>query len=406
MGYIYAGEVERCNGVTDDTHQKHERAWKRWVAWLDRVGLQDNPHLLGFKCPTKARLVGGFAISIRRGEHSAPRYDSPLGAGTVRQTLSNLASAFTINDHADPRHNDEGDIHPHLKNILRAFSRNDPKCEPQKAITPMLLAYLYKRTDNFAQHIADLCNGAFFFACRSCEYSQTKGTRKTKIITLGNIGFRTRNRVITDPALFSTAETVSITFVNQKNENNYETVTQHSNTHPTQNPVAIWASIYNRVINIPGASPSSNINIFFNQSTKQVESITADQIRVSLQWAAAELGYERLGYHSHEVGCHSIRSGAAMAMYLNKVPTFTIMLQGRWCSDAFLRYIRKQVKEFSAGVSAAMVKNDMYEFYNVPDCLEHLQDEDPRTPGNSASLTSSYNGSSAVTAFTRHHIFK
>ena len=269
----------------------------------------------------------------------------------------------------------------------------------------MLLAYLFKRSDNFSQHIADLCNGAFFFACRSCEYAKTKGTRKTEIITLGNICFRTRNRVITDPALFSSAETVSITFVNQKNENNYETVTQHSNTHPNQNPVVIWASIYNRVINIPGASSSSTINSFYNHSTKQVETITADQIRDSLQWAASELGHERLGYHPHEVGCHSIRSGAAMAMYLNKVPTFTIMLQGRWCSDAFLRYIRKQVKEFSAGVSAAMVSSDTYNFYTMPDCLAHHQDEDPRTPSNSASLTSSFNGSSAVTAFTRHHIF-
>jgi hypothetical protein len=40
-----------------------------------------------------------------------------------------------------------------------------------------------------------------------------------------------------------------------------------------------------------------------------------------------------------------------MAMFLAKVPVYTIMLLGRWSSDDFLRYIRKQVKEFSKGIS-------------------------------------------------------
>jgi hypothetical protein len=39
-----------------------------------------------------------------------------------------------------------------------------------------------------------------------------------------------------------------------------------------------------------------------------------------------------------------------MAMYLACVPVFTIMLLSRWLSDTFLRYIRKQVKEFSSGI--------------------------------------------------------
>ncbi len=44
-----------------------------------------------------------------------------------------------------------------------------------------------------------------------------------------------------------------------------------------------------------------------------------------------------------DVEMHSIRSGAAMAMYLGECPVFMIMLIGCWSSDAFLRYIRKQV---------------------------------------------------------------
>jgi len=42
----------------------------------------------------------------------------------------------------------------------------------------------------------------------------------------------------------------------------------------------------------------------------------------------------------------------------------TIMLVGRWNSDAFLAYIEKQVREFTKGVSTRMLQNNT--FYNTP----------------------------------------
>jgi hypothetical protein len=53
-----------------------------------------------------------------------------------------------------------------------------------------------------------------------------------------------------------------------------------------------------------------------------------------------------------------------MAMCLAGVPVYTIMLLGRWSSDAFLRYIHKQIKEFSKGISKKMLTND--EFFTIP----------------------------------------
>jgi len=44
-----------------------------------------------------------------------------------------------------------------------------------------------------------------------------------------------------------------------------------------------------------------------------------------------------------------------MAMYLADIPVFTIMLLGHWSSDAFLRYIRKQMKEFSTEICQKMI---------------------------------------------------
>ena len=270
----------------------------------------------------------------------------------------------------------------------------------------MLLAYLLKSKNKFSRTIAELINGAFSFACRSCEYSKVSGTRKTKIVTIRGIRFRKGNRLLKYKSQFHTADSVSITFVNQKNESCYETVTQHKNSQTLQNLVILWAGIVNRILNIPGATINSPVNTFYNDITKRIEYITSDQILKSLRWAAGELGFDRLGFHPEEIGCHSIRSGAAMVIISPKrVQTYTVMLQGRWCSDAFLRYIRKQVQEFSQGVSEAMICAETYSFFTIPELCNENEDTDPRIPNDPRSLTSSYNGNSAASRHTRNHIF-
>ncbi len=79
--------------------------------------------------------------------------------------------------------------------------------------------------------------------------------------------------------------------------------------------------------------------------------------------AAQSLGLDILGFHPNQIGLHSARSGATMAMFFAGVPVFTIMLLGRGSSDAFMRYIRKQVLEFSLGRSFKMFQNK--EFFTV-----------------------------------------
>ena len=75
----------------------------------------------------------------------------------------------------------------------------------------------------------------------------------------------------------------------------------------------------------------------------------------SLRAAVTAIGEEKLGFKSSEIGTHPIRSGAAMAMFLGECPVYTIMMIGRWSSDAFLRYNRKQVEQFSHNVAQRMI---------------------------------------------------
>jgi hypothetical protein len=91
---------------------------------------------------------------------------------------------------------------------------------------------------------------------------------------------------------------------------------------------------------------------------------TGSILLTRLRRAAQSLGPDILGFNHKQIGLHSARSGAAMAMYLAGVPVFTIMLLGHWSSDAFLRYIRKQVQEFSSGVSSKMIQRS--DFFTIP----------------------------------------
>jgi len=77
-----------------------------------------------------------------------------------------------------------------------------------------------------------------------------------------------------------------------------------------------------------------------------------------LRLATTTIGPDVLGFSPSDIGLHSARSRAVMAMYLSGMPVFTILLLGRWSSKAFLCYIRKQVQEFSSGISTKMIQQE------------------------------------------------
>ena len=77
---------------------------------------------------------------------------------------------------------------------------------------------------------------------------------------------------------------------------------------------------------------------------------------------------------------HSIRSGSAMAMYLDEVPIYTIIILGRWLSIAFIQYTRKQVQMFSHNVSKRMIKNR--HFMHIPSYNPRVSRQDPRLRNN------------------------
>ena len=270
---------------------------------------------------------------------------------------------------------------------MRGYTNLDPAPKGQKAITPNVIREHFQGQDgsNEQAAIADLFASAFFFAMRSCEYLSVPGTRRTKRLCLRNLRFFKGNRELShnNPYL-ENADTVSVTFEFQKNDERNDTVTQYRTNDPVLCPVIRWAAVVRRVLSLQGTDRDSAVNTYFDPITKKNKLITAITALAALRRTVTRMGKDRLGYTADEMGTHSIRSGTAMAMYLDRTPVYTIMLLGRWSSDAFLRYIRKQVQNFSQGVSRRMIRNP--EFFTIPEELD-TPSEDPHAPGLSQNFS-------------------
>jgi len=159
----------------------------------------------------------------------------------------------------------------------------------------------------------------------------------------------------------------------QKNEQKHETIIHGRTDNPVLCPVKQWALLVNRIWSYQGTTENTQVSTVWRHDRR--EQITSRQVITSLLAACATIGSARLGFE--EIGTHSLRSGAAMEMYLAAVPVYTIMLIGRWSSDAFLRYIRKQVEQFSKDVAQKMLTHRS--FGTIPDMAPRtVSSEDPR----------------------------
>jgi len=157
---------------------------------------------------------------------------------------------------------------------------------------------------------------------------------------------------------------ISITFKRQKNDRKADIVTQWRTDDHIMCPIKLWASIVTQILTYEGSNSNSPVSLA-RHSNKTI-SITSKMVANLFKDCIVAIGETKLRIQCHEIGTHTIQSGAAMAMYLAGVPIFLIMLIGRWSSLAFLKYIRKQVQEFSFGISSKMIKIQSFKHINTP----------------------------------------
>ena len=224
---------------------------------------------------------------------------------------------------------------------------------------------------------AQLATIGIFFAMRSCKYLKVTAAeqRRTEILRLRNIRFFTGTEILGhDHPQLEYAECVAITFERQKKDEKMDTITLIASGDAVLCPVRAAAAIVRRIRKYPGSSQNSPISTVYSNGV--INQVTSHHMINAIHDAVGAIGKTRLGIKKEDVGTHSIRSGAAMAMYLGKCPVFMIMLIGRWSSDAFLKYIRKQVMEFSQNVAKRMLA--CQNFRHIPETHTRVDPADPR----------------------------
>jgi hypothetical protein len=261
-------------------------------------------------------------------------------------------------------------LHPFARSLFRAFENVDPAIKRQKAATPKLLRRMFRLAgvglspshDSAFATIAELAIFGYFFAMRSCENTSTPKPGGTKIVCLLGLIFRDdRKRVIPHchPGL-SMALYITVIFVAQKNQLKMDKRTQRRTTDAILCPVKRAASLVERILRrVSNHSTATTINTVHLQGATLT--LTGEFLRDRLRTTCSTYGGKaEFGFDAHEIGTKSIRSGAAMSLFLMNNSSDRIMLLGRWLSKAFLAYIRPQVLEWTNNMSMDMTQADSF----------------------------------------------
>eukprot|EP00957_Ditylum_brightwellii_P087398 6652799-Ditylum_brightwellii.AAC.1 len=161
-----------------------------------------------------------------------------LAADTVQGAISYVAQTFRDNGFPNPSKDEDDKLGRLLSCQLRAYKNQDPPPVQQKALPGIVLKMVAKKkVIELQRAVAQLTIGAFFFACRSCEYLKVLQSekRRTGVLRLRKVRFLGRENC------------VSIMFEWQKKDTRQDTVTHLRTGDLVSFPVRQWAAIVQRI---------------------------------------------------------------------------------------------------------------------------------------------------------------
>ena len=108
MALLTSGESSRLKGTTYQTHEEQARNRKRWILFLEQIGISDETFLKHFDKPwCRTLLISTFAQAMREDSFSTQSFSS-LSEGTVRTAVDHVAQTFRSSNRPDPRNDDGG----------------------------------------------------------------------------------------------------------------------------------------------------------------------------------------------------------------------------------------------------------------------------------------------------------
>ena len=382
MGFVRSSN--RCSvfdSRTEGSNEAYDRSWRRWLGFCTQAGQGDDPFLDRLSTVGREVVVRAYITCLRTAQWKTGtgqiegKRKKPMVASTVREATGHLATAFRNNLKPSPLHiAGSAQLLPSARSLFKAFENADPAPQRQRAITPKLLRGMYTLAglafdvthDTPPAIAADLAIVGLFFAMRSCENTTTPQPGRTKTVDMRGVKFldASKREIPQNHPGLAFAVYVTLLFADQKNGDKNARRTQKRTDDPVMCPVRRAASLIERIRRlVPGFSGETTINTYAQQSATGLVTLqlASSYLRAQLRYTCATLGgKDAFGFDRTDIGTKSIRSGAAMGLFLANHSTERIMLMGRWLSQAFLAYIRPQVIEWTNNMSRDMIRHDSY----------------------------------------------
>jgi hypothetical protein len=161
------------------------------------------------------------------------------------------------------------------------------------------------------------------------------------------------------------AACVTLIFEDQKNREKNDKRSQKRTEDPVLCPVWQAASLIERVRRlVPGFTGATAVNTCTHKASQVlvvILQLASGYLRSQLHHLCSSLGDKKVfGFDSMDIGTKSIRSGAAMGLFLANHLTKRIMLMGCWLSQAFLARMRPQVTEWTNNMSRNVICLDSF----------------------------------------------
>ena len=210
--------------------------------------------------------------------------------------------------------------------------------------------------------IGDLVELQFLFLLRVGEYTfpinKKRITRTVQFRRKDVVFYKGVRKLGHEEGLATllTADGVTLMLENQKNGFCGSILHQHKN-HWDLNPVACLARLITRLLQI-NDDPEAPLCQYCAKCGRrwEVKHVTAPHILKEVNKALRYAGLVNRGLDIDRVGTHSLRSGGAMDMILNRVSETVVKKLGRWGGEIFQTYIHTQIMSLSNNVSTLMVQ--------------------------------------------------
>lgn len=172
----------------------------------------------------------------------------------------------------------------------------------QLTVTGSILQEFYRLSLSDLKACCEHFIGTYFFARRSCKYLKVSGTSKTKHLSMKNICFFKQKRLLRHIDLnLHIADTVSITFAQQKHDTKNRIITHNKTSDPLLCPVKIWSKIICLLASYSSSNPNTAVNTLQTEEGK-LHYFFSPELLSHLQAVADSIGHPELGLTSNQLG--------------------------------------------------------------------------------------------------------